>query len=224
MISKTQIKVCGLRSAEWIFPLLALGIDRLGLVFYPASSRSVPLNDAVAMVHAVRFGRPLVMVTVDMPLDQLLTIYRQIVSRTGRIQLHGHETIDYIRKLRCKLEQEDLPIPEIVHRISSVTERNEYLPEVDKLLWEAPGKMPGGNGILHSWPNRAILEPSDRFIIAGGLTPDNVGNAIRETGAGEVDVSGGVESAPGIKSLDKIKAFINAVRSENRQYKNKIQG
>jgi phosphoribosylanthranilate isomerase len=208
----TQIKVCGIVKAEQALPILQSGVDRLGLVFFPESPRHISLEQAKDVAAVIPSGRPLVMVTVDCPLSTLIDIYTAISVRTGRIQLHGNETIDYIRQLRRLIADKELPTPEIVRRISSAEERELFLPHSDKLLWESLGAMPGGNGLFHDWPARDLLSPRERFIIAGGLSPENVFDSLTTTKVSEVDVSGGVEQTPGNKSLLKIRAFVDAVR------------
>ncbi|MDD3587896.1 MAG: phosphoribosylanthranilate isomerase [Thermoguttaceae bacterium] len=208
----TLIKVCGIVKAEQVLPILHCGVDWLGLVFFRKSPRYVSREQAKEIASAVPSGRPLVMVTVDCPLTMLIDLYGTIADRTGRIQLHGNETVDYIDQLRLIVTHKKLPMPQIVRRVSTDQERKQFLPCCDKLLWEASGTMPGGNGLYHTWPTRDVLSPGDKFIIAGGLTPENVFHSLSTTKVSEVDVSGGVEQSPGNKSLSKIQAFVNAVQ------------
>lgn len=238
-----SIKVCGIREPDDVTALLQRGVTRIGLVFYPRSCRNVTLQQAIDLLATVDdfwgerengvsaestvvrpLQRPLVIVTVDMPPSELLAVYRPLATRTGRIQLHGNESVEYIGQLRKMLTESGEEMPEIVRRVSTPAARDEFLPIADKLLWEAAGELPGGNGVLHPWPERTILEPSARFIIAGGLTPDNVLAAIQATGVDEVDVSGGVELSPGVKSMAQVDSFIEAVRQYDRQNSVKMRG
>ena len=231
VIYPTTVKICGIRESVDALSALQKGVTRLGLVFYQPSPRAITLEQAMKLVEAVDhflknnskvdnvsvLQRPLVMVTVDMSLVKLLEIFRQTGKRVGRIQLHGSESAEYIGHLRQILKTCHWPEPEIVRRISSPMEKNEFMEITDMLLWESPGRLPGGNGILHQWPAPEVLTPADRFIIAGGLKVDNILTALTETNVNEVDVSGGVENHPGIKSIEKIDQFMNRIRQYNRQ-------
>lgn len=208
----TFVKVCGVTRPEDVSLLLDLGVDRLGLVFYPESPRYVTQELAYKLVHVANKKRLFVMVTVDMPLKRLLDIYDSIQDYTARIQLHGHESCDYLQQLRSALDQRVNMRPEIVRRVTTSQERDDYLSFADKLLWEPRGRAPGGNGVLSSLQDQREFQPAERFIIAGGITADNVIDVLTHTRVGEIDVCSGTESRPGIKSEKKIRALMQNVR------------
>lgn len=210
MSFRVEIKVCGVTDSETANAILQAGADRIGLVLYRRSSRFVSLEQAERIADSIDSGRPLTLVTVDETPENLVEIFRKIGVRVGRLQLHGTESVEMITRLKKLLAAVDLPAPEIVRRISTERERDIFLPHVDKLLWEARGKAPGGNGVLGVLPERAYFSPAERFAAAGGLTPENVADVLAASGVGEVDVSSGVESSPGVKSIEKVRRFIAA--------------
>lgn len=211
MSVKIEIKVCGVTDSAAANAILLAGADRIGLVLYRRSPRYVSLEKAEKIAASIDSGRPLTLVAVDESPEELAAIYRRIAGRVGRIQLHGSESLETISRLKTLLLAGDFPPPEIVRRVTSERERAIFLPRVDKLLWEARGAAPGGNGVLGELPNRAFFSPTRRFALAGGLTPENVADVLAATGVGEVDVSSGVESAPGVKSIEKVRELITAV-------------
>lgn len=216
-MNRVQIKVCGITSSRQARDILQCGVDRIGLVLYPQSSRYVTPDRAVAIAESLADCRRLVLVVVNEALDNLFDTYRRIACQTCRIQLHGNESIKYINELRNRCRILNIPVPEIMRRVSTLKERDHFMGVVDKLLWEAPGIMPGGNGVLHGWPDRNYFVPPDKFAIAGGLNSHNVLASIQATGVFEIDVSGGVETLPGIKSLGKVAEFVTVVREYEKE-------
>jgi phosphoribosylanthranilate isomerase len=207
----TRVKICGLREAAHVEAAVRGGAAYVGFVFYPKSPRNLTLSDAARLAAAVPPGVAKVALTVDADdatLDALLA-----AVPVDMLQLHGHETSERVGDVRARhglpvmkavgvAGEEDLPALESYGRVA------------DQLLVDAkPPKgagLPGGNGLAFDWRLIAGRRWPVPWMLAGGLTPDNVAEAIRLTGARQVDVSSGVESAPGVKDPRRIAAFLTA--------------
>lgn len=208
-----QVKICGLRNRGDLAAAAAAGASWGGLVFYPSSPRHVTLADARWIAAACPQGLPLVALTVDATDAELEAIVEAIP--VGMLQLHGSESAERAAALRARFR---LPVMKAV----GVSEEGDldglpaYAGAIDMLLIDARppegAEIPGGNGVAFDWR----LVQGQRFpmpwMLAGGLTPENVAEAIRLTGAERVDVSSGVEKARGIKDPARIAAFVQAAR------------
>lgn len=208
----TQVKICGLSTEETMLAALDAGADFVGLVFFAKSPRNVSLEKAGQLAALARGRAAIVTLTVDAN-DALIADIAQQVGPDW-LQLHGSETPERIAAIR-KLAP--ARILKAVHAATAadVDEARAYLEVADLLLYDAkpaPGAvLPGGNGLAFDW---TILKHAPHpFMLAGGLTPENVAEAIRVTGADIVDVSSGVERAPGIKDSIKIAKFIEAAKA-----------
>jgi phosphoribosylanthranilate isomerase len=210
----TEVKICGLRSELALDAALAGGADFIGLVFYPRSPRNIELAAARVLADKARGRAKVVALLVD-PDDALLTEVIETVE-PDIVQLHGAETPTRVAEIARRFGK---PVMKAVAVATpaDVTVALEYVAHADRILFDAkplPGEtLPGGNGIAFDWQALAGLEGRVDFMLAGGLTPDNVGEAIRRTGARAVDVSSGVESRPGEKDPDLIRRFIQAAKT-----------
>ena len=206
-----RVKICGLRSPEDIAAVAAAGAAYAGFVFFPKSPRHVTLDQARAMAFAAPVGLAKVALVVNAE-DAALDAIVEAVP-LDMLQLHGHESPDRVAEIRTRY---GLPVMKAVGVADEgdLAAIFDYSTVADQLLIDAkPPKtaaLPGGNGLSFDWrlvAQRRWLRP---WMLAGGLTPDNVAEAIRLTNARQVDVSSGVESAPGVKDHDRIKAFATA--------------
>ncbi len=207
----TAVKICGLRRESDIAVAAGAGARYAGLVFFPKSPRAVGIDEAVALAAAVPEGMARVGLFVD-PDDALLDAVLKRVP-LDILQLHGRESPPRLAQIR---NRHGLPIMKAVGLADPADFGAlwDYGLAADMLLIDAKpapdAVLPGGNGVAFDWRllvGRRILKP---WLLAGGLTPGNVAEAIRLTGARGVDVSSGVESAPGVKDPDLIRAFCAA--------------
>ena len=209
----TQAKICGLTTIETLDAALDGGAAYVGLVSFPKSPRHLSLGAAATLAEGARGRARVVVVAVD-PDDALLAEIGRIV-RPDLIQLHGRETPDRaeaVRRLAGAGVIKALPIsgPE------DFAAAADWASVADHLMFDARpprgAALPGGVGAAFDWSlmtGRVFAQP---WFLAGGLAPDNVAEAVRITGAPLVDVSSGVESAPGVKDAGRITAFLEAVR------------
>jgi len=203
----TKVKICGLQEPEHVKTAVSAGADAIGFVFAP-SKRQISIDKAKELAKFVPEGVLKIGVFVDPTIEEL----EQIVDTVplDYVQFHGHETPEYI---------ETCQFPSIkalaVKKVEDIENGSKY--KTDYLLFDAPGTdFQGGSGISFDWQllqGHGISE--NRLILAGGLTPTNVGDAINRVQPYMVDVSSGVE-VDGRKSNELIKAFIQAAKGEER--------
>jgi phosphoribosylanthranilate isomerase len=207
------IKICGLRTEEALDAALAHGADMAGFVVFEKSPRHVPLELAARLGRHAGNRTRKVLLTVDAG-DALLAAAIKALD-PALLQLHGSETPERAASIRARF---GLPVIKAIG-IGSAADL-ALIPQFDAvadfLLFDAkPGpqtEVPGGTGKSFTRDLLAGLETTKPWLLAGGLDAGNVGDALAQTGAPGVDVSSGVESAPGVKDENKIAAFIAAVR------------
>jgi phosphoribosylanthranilate isomerase len=206
-----RVKICGLRSAADMAAVVSAGAAYAGLNFFPKSPRYLTLPLAREVALAAPPGLVKVALTVDAE-DAALDAIVEAVP-LDMLQLHGHETPDRVAALRARY---GLPVMKVlgVADESDLSRLMDYSLVADQLMIDAkPPKdavLPGGNGVAFDWRllvGRKWLKP---WMLAGGLTPQNVAEAMRLTGARQVDVASGVESAPGVKDPGLIADFVRA--------------
>ena len=207
------IKICGIREAAVLDAAVEARADYLGLMFYAPSPRNVSLPDAAALAARTAARAKLVGVFVDA--DDATIGAAVTAARLDAIQLHGHETAARAAQLRAEL---GVPVWKVVSVSSAedMARAEAYAGAADMILFDAKtpkGTLPGGIGLVFDWSLLAAWRGKLAWGLAGGLSPDNVAEAARVTGAPLVDVSSGVESAPGVKDAGKIAAFCKAVRA-----------
>ncbi|MBV0912738.1 phosphoribosylanthranilate isomerase [Anianabacter salinae] len=213
-MSDVRFKICGLTSSADVAASILAGASYVGFVFFPKSPRHLELEDAVPMVNAVPAGIAKVALTVD-PTDAMLD---QMLDRMGIdiLQLHGSESPDRVAEVSARF---GLPVMKAVGVADEgdLPALDAYARVADQLLVDAkPARdaiLPGGNGVAFDWRLIAGRRWPVPWMLAGGLTPENAAEAVRLTGARQLDVSSGVEAAPGIKDAAKIAAFGAAVRA-----------
>ncbi|TRD12397.1 phosphoribosylanthranilate isomerase [Erythrobacter insulae] len=208
MSQSTQIKICGLSTPETLSAAIGAGATHVGLVHFEPSPRHLSLEDAARLRAMVPGGVKVVLLTVNA--DVATTGKAIELVKPDVIQFHGNETPEWIKVVREKTKVEAWKALG-VKDAQTLANSARFEGAVDRLLFDAPAKgLPGGNGETFRWD---VLKGFDHRIpwgLAGGLTPDNVADAIRETGTDMVDASSGLESAPGVKDVDKIAAFCKA--------------
>jgi phosphoribosylanthranilate isomerase len=211
-----QVKICGLSQAAHVHAAVDAGARYLGFVFFPKSPRAVTPEAAAGLAALAPVGVARVGLFVN-PDDALLERVLA-VAPLDIIQLHGSETPDRVAQVKAKA---GLPVMKAVgiSGPDDLGQLTNYGLVADVLLVDAkPPKdavLPGGNGLSFDWRllvGRRWLRP---WMLAGGLTPDNVAEAVRLTGAPVVDVSSGVESAPGVKDPKMIAAFVAAAEDKS---------
>ncbi len=210
----TRIKICGLRTEADVAVAAEAGAAYVGLVFFPRSPRHVTIEAARSLALSVPPGVAKVALTVDAD-DALLDAICEAVP-LDMLQLHGHESPERVAEVRNRY---GLPVMKAVGLSGpdDLAALDLYQTVADQILVDAkPPKgaaLPGGNGLAFDW--RLLLGRTWRrpWMLAGGLTPGNVALAVRSTNARQVDVSSGVESAPGVKDPALIRAFVAAANA-----------
>jgi phosphoribosylanthranilate isomerase len=209
----TEVKICGLKTVEAVDAALDGGADYIGLVFFPRSPRHVDAKSALKLADRARGQSKIVALFVD-PDDKVLDCIIESVQ-PDMIQLHGDESGPRVREIRKRFH---LPVIKAIKVGTAVDAARalRYNESADLILFDAKApagaKLPGGNGLSFDWRALADVKDHMKFMLSGGLTPENVGAAIAATGAGAVDVSSGVESAPGVKDNEMIRRFLQAVK------------
>ncbi len=209
------VKICGLSDPASVEAAVAAGARYVGFVFFPKSPRHVGIAQAAELAGQVPVGVARVGLFVN-PDNALLGEVLKSVP-LDIIQLHGRETPGRVAEVKALT---GLPVMKAVGvaAVEDLDQLWDYGLVADMLLVDAKAApdaaLPGGNGLAFDWRllvGRRWLKP---WLLAGGLTPDNVAEAIRLTGAQGVDVSSGVESAPGVKDHDRIRAFVAAASGQ----------
>lgn len=209
------VKICGITTPTAIDAAVTAGADMIGLVFFARSPRHVSLETARALsTHAAGRAR-IVALTVDADDDFLATLAATL--KPDIVQLHGEESPTRVAAIRSALA---IPVMKAVGvaEAADLAAVASYAEVSDLLLVDAkPPKtaaaLPGGNGLTFDWRLVAGLDPGRPVMLSGGLHPGNVAEAIRLTRLAGVDVSSGVESTPGHKDPDRIRAFVAAARA-----------
>lgn len=220
--SQTLIKICGLTDEEAVETAVEAGADFLGFVFFPKSPRAVTPERVVQMVADLPPDIWDEVKTVGLFVDptdaELDDVFR--ILRLDVVQLHGHETPERVEHIRLEYGVEVIKAIGVATAADLDTAK-AYAGIADFLLFDAKppagADRPGGNAISFPWAlMRDWQDPTETpWLLAGGLTPDTVADAIRQSGAPGVDVSSGVESAPGEKDPELIARFIAAVATED---------
>jgi len=190
---------------------LAAGADFVGLVFYPQSPRNVSLEQAAALAKHAR-GRARISTLIVDADDASLAAINDVVQ-PDYFQAHGDETPERIAEMHARTGK---PIIKAIRvkDAADTAQASTYAGKAIFILYDAKtpeGALPGGMGVSFDWPLLSGIQ--GRFMLGGGLTPANVAEAIRVSGAAMVDVSSGVESAPGVKDIGLIRKFIEAARA-----------
>ncbi len=205
-----RAKICGLTTPEAIEAAAKAGAAYIGFVFFPKSPRNISLAEAEVLALSVPPGIVKVALTVnadDALIDDIAAL------PIDMFQLHGSESPTRVAEVKART---GLPVMKAigVADASDLERIADYEGVADQILVDAKppkgGEVPGGNGLAFDW---RLIEGRDwagPWMLAGGLDPSNVSAAVRLTGAAQIDVSSGVESTPGIKDIERIRAFMKA--------------
>ena len=208
-----DIKICGLKTPDTVQRAVDLGASHVGFIFFPKSPRNIEPADAAELADLVRGRARIVAVTVNADNDDL----DEIVSllRPDILQLHGSESPERVLTVKAVY---GLPVMKAfsVREAADLEKVDAYIGIADRFLFDAKppagSDLPGGNGVSFDWTLMDALDGSVDYMLSGGLNKDNVGEAIAVTRAPGIDVSSGVESAPGVKDIGRMEEFFEAVR------------
>lgn len=210
-----RVKICGVKRPEDVRVVASAGAAYIGLNFFPKSPRYVTLEQARLLALEAPIGLCKVALTVnadDATLDAIVE-----AMPLDMLQLHGHESAERVAQVRARY---GLPVMKVIGVADEgdLAPLMEYSLAADQIMIDAKppktAKLPGGNGLTFDWrlvAQRRWLRP---WMLAGGLTAENVAEAIRLTNARQVDLASGVESAPGVKDHAKIRAFMQAATQD----------
>ena len=208
------IKICGLMTPDALDVALDAGADYVGFVFFPPSPRHLGFEAARTLGARVRGRAQKVALSVDADDDWLAASIEAL--KPDMLQLHGAETPERVAAVRTRF---GLPVMKAmpIETRSDLSPIRLYADVADRLIFDAraprEATRPGGLGKSFDWQLLAGIDPGVPFMLSGGLDAGNVAEALRITQAPAVDVSSGVERAPGEKDPDKIRAFVRAARA-----------
>lgn len=209
---KPDVKICGLKTAEAIDRAVERGASHIGFIFFAKSPRNIAPDVAGELADMVRDRVKIVAVTVDADdeeLDDIVSLLKPDI-----LQFHGHESPQRILHVKALY---GLPVMKAfsVREAADLDRVDAYIGVADRFLFDAKApkgsELPGGNGVAFDWNVMASLDEGVDYMLSGGLNKDNVASALASTRATGIDISSGVESAPGIKDLGMIDAFFDAV-------------
>jgi phosphoribosylanthranilate isomerase len=211
-MTATLVKICGLKTEAALEAALDGGAEFVGLVFFLPSPRNIAPEAAAPLAARARGRAKIVALLVD-PDDALIERVIGAVS-PDLLQLHGEETPERVRAIRQRFGKDVMKAIK-VKSAEDVAEASRYHGAADLLLFDARppagADRPGGHGMTFDW--RILQDAAHPYMLSGGLTPDNVAEAIRSTGARMVDVSSGVERVPGEKDAGLIRRFLAAAKA-----------
>lgn len=210
-----QVKICGLKERGHVETAAKAGAVYVGFVLFEKSPRHIGIEQMRELALSVPVGVAKVALVVN-PNNETLDMLTSCVA-VDLLQLHGKETPERVTEIK---QRYGLPVMKAVgvSDASDLPQLDVYQQVADQILVDAKAPqgadLPGGNGLAFDWRLLQGRKYWQRpWMLAGGLTPDNVAEAIRLTGANQVDVSSGVETTPGVKDKELIKAFIDAARA-----------
>lgn len=212
-----DVKICGLKTEAALNAALAGGASHVGFIFFLKSPRNIEPSEAGRLREAARGKAKAVAVTVDAD-DAFLG---RIVSamRPDMLQLHGSETPERVATVKARY---GLPVVKAfsIRDAADLTAIEAYRGIADRFLFDARppngSELPGGNGVSFDWSLLSAVLPGTDYFLSGGLNAQNIGEALRVAGPPAIDISSGVESAPGVKDPALITAFFRAVEDAGR--------
>ena len=206
-----DIKICGLKTAETVAAALDGGATHIGFIFFPKSPRNIDPALAGYLRRAAKGRAKAVAVTVDaddVTLDGIVA-----AMQPDMLQLHGHESVGRVLEIKARYGLPVLKALSLRDR-ADLDQIGPYSGVADRLLLDAKppdgSDLPGGNGVSFDWKLLGALDASIDYMLSGGLNAGNIAGALRATNARGIDISSGVESAPGLKDVSLIKEFFRA--------------
>ena len=210
-MSGTLVKICGISTPETLAAAIGNGASHVGFVHFAKSPRHLSLADAGRLRALVPSHVKAVLLLVNPSSETLADAIRSVAPDV--VQFHGAETPDALARFRAETGIEAWRAMAVTDA-AALGNAAQFRGAADMVLLDAPASaLPGGNGTAFDWSLLAGWQAPLPWGLAGGLTPANVAEAVRLTRASLVDTSSGVESAPGIKDVDKIAAFCKAARN-----------
>ena len=214
MTNPVSVKICGLATVDDVRACADAGANYMGLVFFEKSPRNIIIPAARELALAAPLGLAKVALVVN-PSDAELDAITATVP-LDMLQLHGRETPERVAEVKARY---GLPVMKAVGIADGddLPKLESYFGVADQILVDAKppkgGELPGGNGLSFDWRLIAGRRWPCPWMLAGGLTPENVAEAVKMTGAKQVDVSSGVEDAPGQKKAELIQKFVQSSRA-----------
>ncbi|QRM53663.1 phosphoribosylanthranilate isomerase [Sinorhizobium sp. BG8] len=208
-----DIKICGLKTEEAVEEAVSQGATHIGFIFFEKSPRYIEPADAGRLADRVRGKAKIVAVTVDVDNDELDEIIALL--KPDVLQLHGSESPERVLNVKTLY---GLPVMKAlsVRSADDLKRVEPYVGIADRFLFDAKppvgSDLPGGNGVSFDWHLMRLLDGDVDYMLSGGLNKDNIAEALATTNAPGIDVSSGVESRPGVKDLELMQAFFEAVR------------
>jgi len=212
-VNPVIVKICGLSTEETLDAALAAGADMVGFVFFAKSPRAVSAGQAASLAARARGRAEIVALTVDMDDEALAGIVATV--QPDWLQLHGSESASRVAEVRARF---GIPVLKAIgiREKADLAGLSAYADVADRLLLDAKpprgAVLPGGNGVPFDWRLLDALDPGLSYMLSGGLDAGNVATALALTRPSGIDTSSGVESAPGKKDPERIRAFIAAIR------------
>ena len=214
MVNPVSVKICGISTLDDVRACAGAGANYMGLVFFEKSPRNITIPAARDLALAAPMGLAKVALVVN-PSDAELDAIAGTVP-LDMIQLHGRETPERVAEVKARY---GLPVMKAVGiaDANDLPKLESYFGVADQILVDAKppkgGELPGGNGLSFDWRLIAGRRWPCPWMLAGGLTPENVAEAVKMTGAKQVDVSSGVEDSPGQKNAKLIQKFVQSSRA-----------
>jgi phosphoribosylanthranilate isomerase len=213
-----NIKICGLKTKEALEAALAGGASHVGFIFFPKSPRFVD-PAAAGVLRTLAAGKATaVAVTVDADDETLDAIVAGMSP--DMLQLHGSESPRRLAEIKSRYR---LPVMKAlaIREAGDLSAIPRYKGIADRFLFDAKppkgSELPGGNGVSFDWSLLAGLDPSVDYMLSGGLNADNIGDALARLHPSGIDISSGIERAPGEKDAGLIEAFFRTVKGSNRR-------
>ena len=206
-----DIKICGLRTEEALAAALAGGASHVGFIFFPKSPRNIEPAKAGRLRRLASGKAKAVAVTVDADDATLDTIVKTVAP--DLLQLHGSESPARMAAIKARYR---LPLMKAlpVREKADLDRVPDYAGVADRLLFDAKppkgAELPGGNGMAFDWRVLSDIDPAVPYMLSGGLNAGNIAEALAIARPSGIDISSGVESAPGVKDVDKMAAFLKA--------------
>ena len=209
-----DIKICGLKTDEAVAAALDGGATHIGFIFFPKSPRNIDPVEAGRLRKTALGRAKAVAVTVDADDAKL----DEIVAAMGpdMLQLHGHESVARVIEIKARY---GVPVIKAfaLREPSDLEQIHPYIGVADTFLFDAKppkgSELPGGNGVSFDWQVLSALDGRVPYMLSGGLNAGNITQALQATNAHGIDISSGVESAPGVKDVSLIKEFFQVVRA-----------